>query len=181
MNWHTIPLTGCWMIQNLVRRDSRGLFVKVYQKEPFEERGLNFPLVEEYYSLSRQNVLRGMHFQTPPFAYQKLVYCSLGAIVDVMLDLRQGSSTYGRVFSVELSAENARAIYLPEGIAHGFLVASKEAIVNYQVSSPYSAHHDHGVRWDSIGFDWNCENPILSERDLEFPSFQDFKSPFRLS
>lgn len=181
MNWHAIPLTGCWMIQNLVQRDSRGLFVKVYQKEPFEERGLNFPLVEEYYSLSRQNVIRGMHFQTPPFAYQKLVYCSLGAIMDVMLDLRQGSSTYGRVFSVELSAENARAIYLPEGIAHGFLVTSKEAVVNYQVSSPYSAHHDHGVRWDSFGFDWNCEKPILSERDLKFPSFHDFKSPFRLS
>ena len=179
MKWRETPLRGCLIIENQVQRDARGTFTKVYKKSLFEEKNTSFSHEEEYYSLSKQNVIRGMHFQTPPFAYRKLVYCSMGAILDVLLDLRQGSPSYGRAFSIELSSDNGRSVYLPEGIAHGFCVTTTEAIVNYRVSTPYSPPYDCGVRWDSFGFDWICQKPIVSDRDRKFPLLTDFESPFK--
>ena len=121
-----------------------------------------------------------MHFQIPPHQHTKLVYCLWGRVIDAVVDLRVGSLTYGQYETFELSQENARAIYIPAGFAHGFYVTSEKAIMVYNLSSVYAPDHDRGIRWDSVGISWPIfeANPILSERDRAFLSFSEFESPF---
>lgn len=119
-----------------------------------------------------------MHFQIPPHQHSKIVFCPKGAILDVIIDLRKNSATYGRYFATELSKQNHKAYYIPEGFAHGFKSLTEDAITYYLVSSEYSKEHDTGIRYDSFGFDWEVENPIISERDLSFVALKDFESTF---
>src|SRR5690606_31062155 len=129
-------------------------------------------------SISKKNVIRGMHFQTPPHEHSKIVFCPKGAIIDVIIDLRKNAATYGQFAVQELSETNHKAYYIPVGFAHGFKALTDDAITYYLVSSEYSKAHDTGIRYDSFGFDWEITNPIIAERDLSFVGLSDFESPF---
>lgn len=158
--------------------DVRGSFTKAFHEGSLREKGIDFSLRESYFSLSGRDVIRGMHFQTPPHQHAKIVFCPVGEILDVVLDLRASSPTYGQHFSQVLSAENHLALYIPEGCAHGFRALTEGAMTFYLVSSVYSPAHDTGIRWDSFGFDWGVDAPLMSDRDKGFMGLAEFHSPF---
>jgi dTDP-4-dehydrorhamnose 3,5-epimerase len=173
-------LPGCYIIQPKVFLDERGSFVKTFHQEIFAQHKLETKYVEEIYSISHQNVLRGLHFQIPPHQHTKLVYCLFGRVIDAVVDLRVGSPTYGESETFELSQENARVVYIPAGFAHGFYATTEKAIMVYNLSRVYAPDYDAGIRWDSVGISWPLgrANPIISERDRAFLPFSEFKSPF---
>jgi len=171
-------LPGLQIIRPRVFRDERGCFVKTFHAGQFRELGLNFEPHEEFFSTSAKGVLRGMHFQRPPAAHAKLVYCVAGSVLDVVLDLRKNCPTFGHSCARELSAANHDMFFIPVGFAHGFLALDDGATMVYQTNTIHSPEHDAGVRWDSFGFDWPVNNPVLSDRDQKFPSLRDFSSPF---
>lgn len=167
-----------YIIQHKVFNDERGQFVKTYNQELFKQLNIDVEIKERYYSVSHKNVIRGMHFQTPPAEHVKLVNVISGAILDVVLDLRNDSKTYGHFFSIELLATDPKTIYIPVGFAHGFKSLAQNTIVEYNQTSCYSSVYDSGIRFDSFGFDWKVDNVIISDRDRSFCLFNDFKSPF---
>lgn len=171
-------IPGCFEIQPVVHRDHRGSFVKTFQESAFRKLGLEVSFKEDFYSVSRKGVLRGMHFQTPPFAQEKFVTCVAGEVLDIAVDLRAGSPTFGKHAAVRLSAEKGNGFYLPKGLAHGFLSLSEDAVVLYKVSEEYSPAHDTGVLWSSCGISWPLEQPVVSERDSKFPTLAAFRTPF---
>lgn len=171
-------LAGCLVLQPVVRKDARGVFVKTFHEGAFRELGLPEGFREEYYSISSHNVLRGMHFQVPPSDCGKLVCCLEGRIWDVALDLRRTSPTFGKFHFLELDSGTGRMMYLSEGFAHGFYTMSPQALVAYHVTQVYDRERDTGIRWDSAGIPWPCEAPLLSERDLGLPPFSEFDTPF---
>lgn len=172
------PIDDVWEIVLPCHEDARGGFSKAFHNTSFREHGIDFRLRESYFSCSVKDVIRGMHFQLPPYQHHKLVYCPHGVIMDVALDLRRQSSTYGQFFSTELSAVNHRALFIPEGCAHGFKSLSDDAMTVYLVSSEYQRDADTGLLWNSFGLDWQCANPILSDRDRSFQAYDIFESPF---
>ena len=158
--------------------DYRGSFVKTFHATALQEQGITFVLKESFYSVSVNHVIRGMHFHHPPYDHAKIIYCTHGKILDVALDLRKQSDTYGQFTTCELSFDNHTAMYIPSGFAHGFLTLSTEACTCYLVSGEYNSGADDGIRFDSFGLDWQNEFPILSERDLSFTTLEHFQSPF---
>jgi dTDP-4-dehydrorhamnose 3,5-epimerase len=170
-------LSGVVVLRPIIRPDRRGRFVKTVHGPFFEEHGLPADFAEQYYSVSRHNVLRGMHFQTPPADHYKLVTCLDGTVFDVVVDLRRSSQTYAQHAIIKLDSRTAQSIYIPAGFAHGFYVLSDTATVLYNVSTVYSAAHDTGVRWDSVGVQWPTENPILSDRDAALPALSELVIP----
>lgn len=171
-------IPGCVEIRPHVHEDDRGRFVKVWHRHMFADAGLYIEYAEEFYSVSRCGVIRGLHFQLPPMDQVKLVYCVSGRVQDAVLDLRRNSFTYGRFALVELSAQVGNMLYIPKGLAHGFCTLSETATMVYKVSSAYSPEHDCGVLWSSAGIPWSITDPILSDRDRAHPSFGAFVSPF---
>lgn len=171
-------LTGCYELQPKVFEDTRGRFVKVFHAQGFKAHGLESNFVEEYYSVSNNNVVRGMHFQLPPMDHVKVVYCVQGAVLDVVTDLRVGSPSYGRSTVIELNSVKANSIYIPKGMAHGFCSLCDNSIMVYKVSSVYSPEQDAGILWNSVGVEWPTTQAILSERDKTFIPFEKFVSPF---
>jgi dTDP-4-dehydrorhamnose 3,5-epimerase len=171
-------LRGCFELRPEIREDVRGRFVKTFSRELFARLGLSVDFVEQFYSVSRKGVLRGLHFQLPPRALDKLVTCIEGKVLDVLLDLRRGSGTYGRHIVLELSAETANEVYIPAGLAHGFYTLSERATLLYGTTCAYSPEHDTGIRWDSAGIPWPDAQPIVSPRDAALPALADFLSPF---
>ena len=171
-------LPGLQLIRPRIFQDARGSFVKTFHCNSFRELGLDFEPHEEFFSTSAKGVLRGMHFQLPPAAHAKLIYCIVGSVLDIVLDLRRESPTSGRCCKRELNAANREMLFIPVGFAHGFLALEDGATMVYQTSTIHSPAHDAGVRWDSFGFDWPVKSPILSERDQKFPPLRDFISPF---
>jgi dTDP-4-dehydrorhamnose 3,5-epimerase len=158
--------------------DERGVFVKTFNFPHASLAGLGFSLREEFYSVSHKDVIRGLHFQTPPHSHQKLVYCVNGGILDVLVDLRKSEPTYGMTISIELSARNHLVLWIPVGVGHGFLSLEDNSCVIYKTDFEYSPASDHGILWSSIDFDWGISAPTLSERDSAFPLLKDFDSPF---
>lgn len=173
------PLKGAFLVQSPLFRDQRGKFVKTFHREIFRSFGVAPVFEEEFYSVSAKNVVRGMHFQIPPRDHAKYVCCLVGAVRDVILDLRFDSPTYGKHFVAELSAENRLALYIPSGFAHGFLSLTDGALMLYKTTSCHAPAFDSGVRWDSFGCEWGVNEPIVSVRDAAFPGLQTFASPFR--
>jgi dTDP-4-dehydrorhamnose 3,5-epimerase len=169
---------GLVLLQPRLFADHRGIFVKTFHEPLFRELGIAFQPREEFYSTSAKDVLRGMHFQLPPCAHAKLVYCPAGRVLDVALDLRRNSATYGRAFARELSAANRELLFIPAGFAHGFLALADDALLVYKTDAVHSPAHDTGIAWNSFGFAWPVANPILSERDRKFPAWGEFQSPF---
>lgn len=170
-------LPGCLLLNCRRIADARGSFVKTFHAEHFQQLGISFTLREAFHSHSTRGVLRGMHFQLPPHDHDKLVACRSGRVLDVVLDLRAGPG-YGRVAAVKLSGEADQLLFVPRGLAHGFLVLSDEAVMDYQTSSVHAPAHDAGLRWDSFGFDWGVHAPLLSPRDAAHPALADFATPF---
>ena len=173
-----LSLPGAQLITLPAFTDMRGIFVKTYHHSSLWEAGLDFQLKESYYSLSKKGVIRGMHFQTPPHEHSKIVFCPVGAILDVIIDLRKNSPSYGQYHAEILSQDNNQAYYIPAGFAHGFKALTEDAMTYYLVSSEYNASSDTGIRWDSFGYNWDCPEPIISQRDQSFSVFADFSSPF---
>lgn len=171
-------IKGVYIIENKAFSDERGKFVKFFNESVFKSKGLCVDFKESYFSVSAKDVIRGMHFQLPPHDHEKLVFVPYGEIVDVILDLRKDSQTYGQHISVELSADNNRAIYIPRGLAHGFKSMQDGTITVYNVATEYAPESDAGISWDSFGFDWVIDNPIISERDKKFVNLSKFSSPF---
>jgi dTDP-4-dehydrorhamnose 3,5-epimerase len=178
MEFRPIQFSGCYEIRPVPARDQRGYFVKTFHSPAFADQGLKTEFIEQYYSVSVRNVVRGMHVQVPPMELVKTVHCIVGSVLDVIIDLRKGSPTYQQWEAIEMSADKASTLYLPAGIAHGFLTLSESATLLYNVSQIYSPVCDTGVRWSSIGFAWPCKAPIVSDRDQALPALSDFDSPF---
>ena len=178
MKIENTPLDGLKIIHFKKINDNRGSFIKVFNESFFLENNLVTNFKESYYSVSNKNVIRGMHFQMPPYAHTKLVYVNYGSILDVVLDIRKVSESLGKYFSIKLDAENPVAVYIPVGFAHGFLSLENNSMITYLQDSCYSIDSDSGIKWDTFGFEWDVSKPIISERDLYHPSFEKFDSPF---
>lgn len=174
-------IPGCVEIRPRLFEDTRGRFIKTYHNEFFAQHGLNTDWREEYYSVSHQGVLRGLHFQTPPRDHEKLVYCTYGEVLDAVVDLRQGSPTFGKHALFCLNARTANMVYIPRGLAHGFLTISETATMMYKVATVYAPQHDAGILWNSAGINWPTQEPVISERDAKFVRLEEFNSPFLFS
>lgn len=178
MEFEQIGLPGAFILRPRVMADARGSFVKTFHAPTFKARGLRTDWTEEYQSSSGRAVLRGMHFQTPPADHAKLVFCLDGSVLDVVVDLRRGSPTFGEHRSLELRGDEATGLYIPTGCAHGFLSTSDLSTMYYKVTSVHAPDCDAGIAWDSFGFAWPASNPILSDRDRHHPPLDEFVSPF---
>lgn len=177
MNKEDRELPGVRVIQGLVFQDDRGHLKKPFSTHFFseEEQGaMNLHFKEIWFTFSKLNVLRGMHMQIGAAGCAKYVSVLQGSVTDVLLDLRAESPSFGNYMSLDLDGGNATAIYIPEGIAHGYVVRSPSAIVMYAAAAAHDAKSDVGVRWDSFDFDWGCSDPIVSERDTELPTVEAF-------
>jgi dTDP-4-dehydrorhamnose 3,5-epimerase len=172
-------LEGVYTVDHAISYDHRGFFSKNFQESIFIENKLKCDFVEGYYTNSKKNVIRGMHFQSPPHDHEKLITVISGIIIDVVLDIRKSSKTFGTYFAVELSGEERKSLYISKGLAHGFGVLSDTAVIQYLVTSEYNAPNDNGVLFNSFGFSWPITNPIISNRDLAFPALEKLASPFR--
>ena len=168
-------LEGAVLIKPRVFTDERGFFVESYKKSDFAARGIPEEFVQDNHSKSTKGVLRGLHYQKGAAAQGKLVRCVAGAILDVGVDIRPGSPTFGKWLSAELTASNAHLLYLPAGFAHGFLVLSDTAEIMYKCTTEYSPKDDAGIIWNdpAIGIEWGVKDPILSGKDQLLPLFKD--------
>jgi len=167
-------ISGCIIIEADVLNDNRGTFIKSYNSDIFLKNDINENFSESYFSRSHKGVIRGMHFQTSPNEVSKLVFCSEGEIVDVFLDIRPNSKTFGQFHKIKLNALNGLHVYIPKGIAHGFQVLSEFATVHYLQSGVYEPFNDSGILWNSFGMDWPISDSILSDRDKEFITLDNF-------
>ena len=171
-------IPGAYLIHPKFFKDKRGVFIKTFHIDTFKEQNIECDFKESFYSYSKKNVIRGMHFQNPPHDHAKLVYVSQGAVLDVLVDLRKGSPAYGKFFSAELSSENHQLIYIPQGCAHGYLSTKDNSCVIYMHTTVHVPGADTGIHFESFGFNWGVENPILSDRDKSFKHLSDYESPF---
>jgi dTDP-4-dehydrorhamnose 3,5-epimerase len=172
----TIP--GLWIIDPAVLGDNRGYFMEAYRQDLFEAHVGRVHFVQDNESGSSKGVLRGLHYQLPPRQQAKLVRVIRGAVLDVAVDMRRQSPTFGKHIAVELSGENKRQMFIPRGFAHGFHVLSDEAVFTYKVDNPYSPAHERGFRFDDpdIGIDWKIAPgmaPLVSAKDAGLPRFGD--------
>lgn len=167
------------MLSRKLFQDARGTFSKVFFEEALSGLGSSFTVKELFWTMSTHGVIRGMHFQLPPYECEKIVWVSHGKIRDVVLDLRVDSPSFGTSV-LSILDQQSGAVYVPSGCAHGYEVISESAVVNYAQSCNYVETHDGGVAWDSFGFVWTTQSPVLSERDLQLPKMKDFYSCFRL-
>lgn len=179
MTCHKTGISGCLELRLPRFDDYRGALTKDFQLSVFEGLGLPTHFVEQFHSRSHRGVIRGMHFQRPPRHFEKLVTCVAGEAWDVVLDLREGSSTFGQHAVVGLSESVATAVLVPSGCAHGFLSLVEGTVLSYWVTAEHDADHDDGVHWDSAGIEWPLEMaPIVSARDSSLTKLADFTSPF---
>ena len=164
-------IDGCLIVQPKVNHDTRGWFIKSYHKGFYTEIENKLNLEEEFFSYSKKNVLRGLHFQSPPYEHSKHVTCLIGKVLDVFIDLRRSSATFGVVDNVVLEADKMNILVLPKGVAHGFLTLSEYALLQYKTDKIYNPSVDSGILWSSIPFSWPINDPILSDRDKQLPPF----------
>ena len=172
------PIPGLKLLQAFKHLDERGEFVKTFNEAAFEKMGIPIDPKEIVFSVSAQDVVRGMHFQTPESDHQKLVSCAAGAIIDVVVDLRKGSPTYGEHGAFELNDENRHILLIPRGFAHGFLALKDQSLVTYCTDTGHDPSCDSGIRWNSFGYEWPVESPIVSEKDQNLIGLDDYQSPF---
>lgn len=177
-------LDGVVIIEPHVFLDSRGYFFESFSLREFEEKVQKINFVQDNESMSSYGVMRGLHFQKPPFTQSKLVRCVKGAVLDVAVDIRRGSPTYGEHVAVELTEKNHRQLFIPRGFAHGFAVLSDVAIFQYKCDNFYAPQADGGIsiKDDSLGIDWiiPIQNAVLSEKDTKHPLLKDYTSPFSI-
>jgi dTDP-4-dehydrorhamnose 3,5-epimerase/CDP-3, 6-dideoxy-D-glycero-D-glycero-4-hexulose-5-epimerase len=178
IRYSTTSIDGLLLLSNLIFQDSRGSFKKILSRDIFELLSLESNFVELYYSINKKNVIRGMHFQLPPVDHIKMVYVITGKVLDVCLDLRHESETFGKYFSCTLSGNDENYLYIPKGVAHGFASLEDNSIVHYAQTTCYSKECDCGIKYDSFGYDWGIQHPIISDKDRAFPNLADFNTEF---
>lgn len=182
MKFINCDIQGLVVIEPAVFEDSRGYFFEAYNQSLFEKNGITTAFVQDNQSKSSYGVIRGLHYQLNPSAQAKLVRVLEGRILDVAVDIRKGSPTYGQHFDIELSAENKRQLYIPEGFAHGFSVLSETAIVLYKCNAFYNKASEGGIRFDDaqLGINWQIDPAaaVVSEKDLVLPSFKEALNNF---
>ena len=175
-------IKGVVIIEPRIFKDARGYFFESYNKQEFDEKVAKVDFVQDNESCSTYGVMRGLHFQRPPFAQAKLVRCVKGSVLDVAVDIRKGSPTYGQHVAVKLTEENHRQFFIPRGFAHGFAVLSDIAVFQYKCDNYYHPEADGGISIldESLGIDWETDpaEAILSEKDMKHAYLKDFESPF---
>ena len=184
-------ISGVVILEPKIFGDARGYFFESFSQKEFDEKvaipnfGKPIHFVQDNESMSSYGVMRGLHFQVPPFSQSKLVRCVKGRVLDVAVDIRKGSPTYGQHVAVELSEDNHRQFFVPRGFAHGFAVLSETAIFQYKCDNFYAPEADGGIsiKDESLGIDWQIptENAILSEKDIKHVCLKDFDSPFEIN
>lgn len=178
-------IEGVVIIKPRIFKDDRGYFFESFNQKEFEEKVRPINFVQDNESMSGFGVMRGLHFQRPPFTQSKLVRCVKGRVLDVAVDIRKGSSTYGKHVAVELSEDNHLQFFVPRGFAHGFAVLSETAVFQYKCDNYYHPEADGGISIldDSLGIDWHIDqiNAIFSEKDAKHSILKDFDSPFDLN
>lgn len=176
------PIEGIVIIEPKVFKDTRGYFFESYSRRDFEEKIGKINFVQDNESMSSYGVMRGLHFQKPPFSQSKLVRCVRGAVLDVAVDIRKGSPTFGQHVAVELSEDSHRQLFIPQGFAHGFAVLSDHAVFQYKCDNFYAPQADGGISIldESLGINWRIPagEAILSEKDTRHPLLKDFETPF---
>ena len=174
------PLEGLLIIKPSVFEDERGYFFESYNHEKFLAEGLDLKFVQDNESKSKKGVLRGLHFQAPPFAQGKLVRVMRGSVLDVAVDIRQNSPTYGKWESIVLSGNNKWMYWIPAGFAHGFVTLEDDTIFFYKCTNVYNKASEGSVNWNDpdLKIDWGVSEPIISDKDKIAPGFRDFNSPF---
>lgn len=177
------PIPGLLEIEPKVFGDERGYFYESYNKQAFAEVGIIEEFVQDNQSLSSRGVLRGLHFQNPPFAQGKLVRVIRGAVLDVAVDIRRNSPTYGKHYSVKLSGENKKMFWVPPGFAHGFLTLEDDTIFAYKCSNLYNKESEGSILWNDpdLRIEWGIENPAVSAKDAEAPRFNELQSNFHFA
>lgn len=174
-------MEGPVLIKPDVFEDNRGFFLESYSRKKFQEAGIECLFIQDNHSRSEQKgVVRGLHFQKPPFAQSKLVRVTRGAIFDVAVDLRKNSATFGMWRGYELTEKNYLMLFVPQGFAHGFCTLCPGTEVQYKVDNPYAPQHDSGIRWNdpTLGVKWPVVDAILSGKDAKLPFFREMESPF---
>ena len=174
------PIKGLLVINPRVFGDDRGYFFESWSKQSFAEAGLDLDFVQDNQSISSKGVLRGLHFQNPPYEQGKLVRVIKGAVLDVALDLRKDSPTYGQHFSIELSEENKTIVWIPPGFAHGFATLKDNTIFTYKCAGVYHKESEGALLWDDkdLNINWEINDPLVSEKDLRADNFKNFVSEF---
>ena len=182
MKFIKTEISDVYIIEPSVFGDNRGYFLESFNLEKFEENVYPIKFVQDNESKSSKGVLRGLHFQKPPFAQAKLVRCIEGKVLDVVVDIRKNSKTYGQHIAVELSGENKKQVFIPKGFAHGFVVLSDSATFAYKVDKTYAPDSDAGIHWNdtSLNIQWGLDESevLVSEKDAKLPFFSEFVTPF---
>jgi dTDP-4-dehydrorhamnose 3,5-epimerase len=184
MNVIDTEIEGVKIIEPNIFKDSRGYFFESFSQREFDEKVAPIVFLQDNESKSSYGVMRGLHFQKPPYTQSKLVRCVKGSVLDVAVDLREGSSTYGKHVAVELTEDNHRQLFIPKGFAHGFAVLSDTAVFQYKCDDFYHPEVDGGINIldESLGIDWRIptDKAILSDKDTKHPLLKDFKTPFKI-
>ena len=183
MNYIETAIPGVWIIEPKVFQDARGYFMEAYQKADFDKHVGPIDFIQDNESCSSRHVLRGLHYQLAPYAQSKLVRVIEGTVLDVAVDIRKGSPTFGKYVAVELSGENKRQLFVPQGFAHGFYVMSEKAVFTYKVDNPYAPAYERGIRFDdeTIGVDWRYtskEDILTSDKDCHAPTLHEAEINF---
>ncbi len=173
-------IDGLLLIEPGVYPDERGLFYESYQKERYRKAGINFEFVQDNISHSVKGTVRGLHYQAGEFAQGKLCEALLGKVLDIAVDIRFGSPTFGKHFSIELSGANHLQLYIPPGFAHGFAVLSEKAVFHYKCTNYYNKESERGIVFndEDLNIDWKVDNPVVSEKDFLHPKFKDIQKDF---
>ena len=173
-------IEGLLLIEPKVFEDERGYFFESWSKDAFENAGLDINFVQDNQSFSSKGVVRGLHFQNPPFAQGKIVRVLKGSVLDIAVDIRENSPTYGKYFSIHLSEENKTMLWIPPGFAHGFSTLEDNTIFSYKCSGVYNKESEGSLMWNDtdLSIDWKIKNPIISEKDQNSELFSNFKTQF---
>ncbi len=176
----TNQINGILIIEPQIFKDSRGYFFESYNEEKFNKAGIEAKFVQDNQSLSQKGAIRGMHFQAPPYEQGKLVRVAQGAVMDVVVDIRKNSPTYGKSFNIILSAENQLMFWIPPGFAHGFETLIDNTLFLYKCTNGYNKASEGGLFWNdpTLEIKWQTAEPIVSDKDQILPSLKDFNSPF---
>ncbi|GIW21518.1 MAG: dTDP-4-dehydrorhamnose 3,5-epimerase [Candidatus Sericytochromatia bacterium] len=163
------------LIKPKVFEDKRGILSQVYDKDEFYENGINLEFVQDIYTVSKKNVIRGLHFQNKPKEQAKLVQCLKGKVLDIAVDIRKNSKTFGKYVSCILSEYNKNILFIPEGFAHGFLALEENNLLLYKLSNKHFDEYQNGIRWNDkdININWNIDNPIISDKDKNLPFLKE--------
>lgn len=180
MDVTTTNIEGLLIIKPKVFGDERGYFFESFREDIMKSNGVTSKFVQDNQSMSSKGILRGLHFQKDPFAQGKLVRVIKGSVLDVAVDIRKKSPTYGQHFLIELNEENKTMFYIPPGFAHGFLTLEDDTLFSYKCTNYYNKESEGAIRWNSksLNVDWGIVNPILSSKDATAPTFDEFQSPF---